>query len=752
MRFLSLLLSLLLVTPAYADSPVIWGPGGYAKNLTTNGISLSNGEVLKGQVFNNAITGGDFENPTVSSNWGTYLDSDSVTFTDAGDTVTLNNHGLANGDTVAFTTITSTTGISTNTIYYVVGATTNTFQVASSSGGSALPLTTNGSGTMVRGKPVDATGGTASNLTAAARDTTSGNLINGVGVGKFAKAAAVAMGSGWNYAFTVPANWSGRNSLVSLTFNYFFSASVSQDVRIYIYDVTNSALITPSFITCGGGSTPTLTVTTSVCAAKLSFVSTGATSYRLAIHNADTGTSAYNLFLDDLTVTDWRAQPGVNSTAPVSYTPTISGVGTATSVNIEYKRNATRLKVGGQFTTGTTAASQAQFTLPTGYTIKTPGSATEIVGKWWTHINTATSMKNGSIIAANGNAYVTFGSDDYTNGQYPDSSLNGSSLWNSSTVIFVEFEVEANEIQGDTAFGENQVTYACNTGGEGSAANTAYSNSTYFSQDPAGCSIQSYGSQTTGSASTDYTVRFGRSRQTTDSVVIEVNDGNGWGPAAQKLPAVYQKTAKYGIDMALSSTLTDIVVKFGNGGYASNGTNYGDAGAAWSGITSWKWRAKLFSGGSPVPFGLATSSVPGLYQAGSVPGVTSGNASATGNIGEVVSGSGSNVSINTSSMTTIATATMTTGKWLCSAQVNIDNQPTQDGTTCDIYTKGATTSTQGVDRLVFRHAAGKGDWGSTVPKIIDVSSGDSDKTFIIKCQSVTATGAAYGQAYCSRFN
>ena len=74
----------------------------------------------------------------------------AVTFQDAGDTVTLNSHGLLNGDSVVFTVITTTTGISINTRYYVVNAATNTFQVASSLGGAALPLTNNGTGTVVR--------------------------------------------------------------------------------------------------------------------------------------------------------------------------------------------------------------------------------------------------------------------------------------------------------------------------------------------------------------------------------------------------------------------------------------------------------------------------------------------------------------------------------------------------------------------------------------------------------------------------
>lgn len=74
----------------------------------------------------------------------------SVTFQDTGDTVTYNSHNLVAGDSVVFTVITTTTGIAINTRYYVVNPTTNTFQVASSPGGSALALTNNGTGTMAR--------------------------------------------------------------------------------------------------------------------------------------------------------------------------------------------------------------------------------------------------------------------------------------------------------------------------------------------------------------------------------------------------------------------------------------------------------------------------------------------------------------------------------------------------------------------------------------------------------------------------
>ncbi len=81
--------------------------------------------------------------------------STACTFTDAGDLVTAASHGLSNGWVVVFQTIVTTTGISTFTRYYVVAATSTTFQVAATVGGSAVALTTNGTGTYIGIKEYD---------------------------------------------------------------------------------------------------------------------------------------------------------------------------------------------------------------------------------------------------------------------------------------------------------------------------------------------------------------------------------------------------------------------------------------------------------------------------------------------------------------------------------------------------------------------------------------------------------------------
>lgn len=69
-----------------------------------------------------------------------------VTFTDSGDVVTVPNHKANVDDKIVFGTITSTTGVSAGTTYYIKEILTdNTFTISATKGGSVLALTTNGS-------------------------------------------------------------------------------------------------------------------------------------------------------------------------------------------------------------------------------------------------------------------------------------------------------------------------------------------------------------------------------------------------------------------------------------------------------------------------------------------------------------------------------------------------------------------------------------------------------------------------------
>jgi hypothetical protein len=62
----------------------------------------------------------------------------TVTGSSSDDVIASTAHGLSNGDKVQFSAITGGSPLVTNTTYYVVNKATNTFQIAATSGGTAL--------------------------------------------------------------------------------------------------------------------------------------------------------------------------------------------------------------------------------------------------------------------------------------------------------------------------------------------------------------------------------------------------------------------------------------------------------------------------------------------------------------------------------------------------------------------------------------------------------------------------------------
>lgn len=97
---------------------------------------------------------------SVSTNDGADV---SCTLTDAGDVVTSTAHYLAVGCPLQFTQVNTTTGIALNTTYYIISATSNTFTISATRGGTKLNFHNDGTGvynTIGRGITVDGEAGT----------------------------------------------------------------------------------------------------------------------------------------------------------------------------------------------------------------------------------------------------------------------------------------------------------------------------------------------------------------------------------------------------------------------------------------------------------------------------------------------------------------------------------------------------------------------------------------------------------------
>jgi hypothetical protein len=137
--------------------------------------------------------------------------------------------------------------------------------------------------------PVDGTGGSAT--TTFTRQ--SGTVLRGNQSFKITKDAANRQGEGASYDFTIKGQDVSKKLKIQFDFKTDEDAAYATgDYTVYIYDVTNSTLITP--------------VDTDIIAGQnifqTSFNSTTSTSYRLIFHCATTNASAYDIYIDNVIV------------------------------------------------------------------------------------------------------------------------------------------------------------------------------------------------------------------------------------------------------------------------------------------------------------------------------------------------------------------------------------------------------------------------------------------------------------------
>jgi hypothetical protein len=199
--------------------------------------------------------------------------------------------------------------------------------------------------------------------------------------------------------------------------------------------------------------------------------------------------------------------------------------------------------------------------------------------------------------------------------------------------IELEFTVPIAEWAGSgtVQLAQNDVEYAYNT-----STSTTASDTTSFGYGPGGALIGSIAN------ALERTVQFQTPIQTGDQLVLEVYDGTTWLDVNKALPFntsltyVVQNTKSYGMGIK-SSTSTKVVVRFGT--YATpSGATYDSAGAAWSGYGAFYWRVRKSSAGAAVGFGIVSPGVSsGLVSAAGLPGNTTGNAIASGYVGQVLS-------------------------------------------------------------------------------------------------------------------
>ena len=253
---------------------------------------------------------------------------------------------------------------------------------SSGSSGGAVNLITNGDAESAissiftpyadaaASRPVDGTGGSPTVTTS----LTSTNPLTGVNSYLLTKPASNTQGQGWSISsFTV--NPSYRAKVLKIDIDYIintgtFVAGVNgsspsdSDVIFYLYDITNSQLIEPSNIKLFSNST----TISDKYQATFQTSATGS-SYRLIAHCASTSSLAYELKVDNVSVSPSTYVFGSPVTDWASYTPTFVGLGSVTVVESFWRRVGDSIQIRGRATLGTTTGVLAKISFPAGLAI-----------------------------------------------------------------------------------------------------------------------------------------------------------------------------------------------------------------------------------------------------------------------------------------------------------------------------------------------------------------------------------------------
>ena len=316
--------------------------------------------------------------------------------------------------------------------------------------------------------PVDGTGGsptlTFTRSTSSPLRSTANFLIT--------HAASDQQGEGASYAFTIDRADQGKQLSISFDYEVASGTMATGDLGIYIVDVTNSVVIQPSgyqVVNVSGQATH------SSCVFQ---TASNSTSYRLCFHVATSTATAYTLKVDNVFCGPQVVPVGAAMSDWVSYTPTITGFGTPTNVAAWSRRVGDVLQVRGKFTSGTSTAVEARFSLGWNgvngnVTSSSSMSTTEIAGYCAPSVVATTDFL---VLREPSVSYFTFGQSNGTN--IAQTKKTASSFLSSGDGIQFEASVpitgwSSNVISSDSA-ATRVVAMSANT------TTTAASSSTPF--------------------------------------------------------------------------------------------------------------------------------------------------------------------------------------------------------------------------------------------------------------------------------
>jgi len=525
--------------------------------------------------------------------------------------------------------------------FYTLNSSGAEVQIGSGSGGGSLYSATTFEDGAVDGvalylntpasTPTTGTGGSPVTTFAAS----SSSPLRGTYSGLYTKDAANRQGEGFALPITLQSVDTGKTIQVSFDWSVASGTFVSGDMVFYVYDVTNSVLITPSQTTLPTGTSSQYSV---------AFQATTSTSYRLIWHVASTSASAYSIKIDQIQInpiirpvvagiSDWKV-------SSVTYS---AGFGTVTNNVCEERREGDSIVFRGSLTSTSPAASTASVTIP--YTIDTtklsiPANTSaqdgNTVGTWTGNVVGVSNA--GYVLTAPGTSTTTL----YFSRQLLDSASHLTPSSSTSTQV-TSGGVFAWEARIPVANLSSNITLASTSGAIDYQSNSSSTDADDTTSFVAGATGSVGILNTTAlTASRRKRVQFSTPIQPTDRIVIEFSSANGaapWTPAIGYDTGVtgYQVTSYYNYGAAgtqtqgigykpVTGSTTQLDITFGtlmqNGGGAANwNANF---------PTGTRWRVAKYSsiGGAELAPATITSQGTVAMSQWSNSGITTSNFSA----------------------------------------------------------------------------------------------------------------------------
>jgi len=225
--------------------------------------------------------------------------------------------------------------------------------------------------------------------------------------------------------------------------NCNFSGTSANSLAYAVWDVTNSVWLTSqgnfNFVQATGVGQCVGTFQTGASTAQV----------RICVYFPTATSAAFATYFDSFACSPQTIQKGSQISDWIAYTPTVSaGFGTATNIAFFYRRDGDMMSVQGTFTVGTTAASLATLTLPSGLSLdsskisinNTSSNPGTMVGYYDNSEALANTQGNIVTAPATSTTLVYFGTGQ-TTGTSSLTPANGNVVTASSVVMSVNFSV-----------------------------------------------------------------------------------------------------------------------------------------------------------------------------------------------------------------------------------------------------------------------------------------------------------------------